>query len=398
MKLSHKELKNIIPALDWSLENLASKLSIIGHESEVLSSDLIDVKLTSNRKDCRNINYLAFDLIAVYDELGSNNNLIKHKYGEPIKITLKKINKILGSNISKSEFKKIERLGFKVKSETVVPPDFRDDIIEGADVAEEVFRIVGSTALQIKNLTKIGAVVSKEYEYLNNIRAAMSEAGASETRTISFTRTGEIKLNNPFSLAQPFMRDTLLYGLLETVSRNPYLRRNYFYEIGNIFKPVETTKLGVIITGYKNPLQLIKQTEEKLGLNMEYSKVEEKLLEHYSIKQPNVMFIELNINDIKLTNKTKYKSSGIPPYKKISKFPPLVRDISVTTSVKDEYWLPKIREYFGNILLISELIDEYTDDNSGKMTRTYKLIFQNRKSTFTSEQIKVIDDKIVEFI
>ena len=118
MKVSYKELKKIIKKLTWSPETLASKLSIIGHETAVITKDLLEIKLTTNRKDCRDIKHLAFDLIAVYEELGTNNKLINYHPAKPIKITLSKINKILGSNIAKKDYLKISRLGLSLKMTT----------------------------------------------------------------------------------------------------------------------------------------------------------------------------------------------------------------------------------------------------------------------------------------
>lgn len=398
MKFSYQQIKEIIPTLKWGPEKLASKLSIIGHEAEVLTDDSIDVKLTTNRKDCQDINYLAYDLVALFSELGANNDMIKYKKGKKIDVTISQINKILGSNVSPEEYKNIERLGFEVNSTNVVVPDFRLDVSEGADIAEEVFRMVGSDALNIKPLDKLGNVESKEFEFLNNLRATLSEIGASETRNISFTRTGKTKLDNPFSTSQPYMRETLLFGLLQTISKNPYLRRNFFYEIGNVFKPNESTRIGLIITGNKKPEDLITNVEKAIGVNLAFKAVSSNDLDSFSINQPNVMFCELETNNIKLLGKVKYKSSGMPTYKKISKYPPYSVDISITTVTSEEdNFITKVKENFDN-LLITELIDTYSGGDKSKTTRTYKLIFQNLEESFTKDQTSEIYKKINTYI
>ena len=395
MKVSYKELKKIIKKLTWSPETLASKLSIIGHETAVITKDLLEIKLTTNRKDCRDIKHLAFDLIAVYEELGTNNKLINYHPAKPIKITLSKINKILGSNIAKKDYLKISRLGFIVKDDYVTAPDFRVDVFEGADIAEEVFRIVGSTALKITPLNKQPEIISSQFEFLNNLRATLSKLGASETKSISFTPVGRIKLKNPFSTTWPYMRDTLLYGLLETVSKNPYLRRNYFYEIGNTFKSTETTRLGIIITGYKKTDEIIKKVEKELGINLSFSRAEKELLEQFSLKQPNIIFAEILVNDIKLTGHIKYVAKELPRYIKISKFPPLVRDITISS--ESDGGIKKIKSSFSSLLIV-ELIDSYVNPQSKITSNTYRLIFQNLKSSFTQEQIKKIDGQLVAFL
>ncbi|MEX2361893.1 MAG: hypothetical protein WD544_01825, partial [Patescibacteria group bacterium] len=99
MKVLITDLKKYLPKLSWSNEQLAQKLSAIGHETDVVGNKL-DIKLTSNRKDCEKLEYLAFDLAGLYPELGSNGNLISFKPGKTIPVTLEKINKILGSSLS----------------------------------------------------------------------------------------------------------------------------------------------------------------------------------------------------------------------------------------------------------------------------------------------------------
>ena len=204
--------------------------------------------------------------------------------------------------------------------------------------------------------TKQKAVKPGQFEFLNNLRATLGEIGASETRTISFTRRGSVKLKNSFSVKQPFMRSTLLYGLLETISKNPYLRRTYFYEIGNVFKSREIVNLGLILTGYKDPSKLTKQLEKELGLNILFNKVDKELLDQYSVKHPDVIFAEFDVNNVKLSGNIMYESKSMPTYKKISKFMPLVRDITLTQDID----IKTVKKVFNNLLIV-ELIDKYTN-------------------------------------
>jgi len=69
MLISLSQLKLLLRGVRWTADELAEKLTLIGHESETLNDQLIDVALTPNRGDCYSLYGLARDLAACYDLL-----------------------------------------------------------------------------------------------------------------------------------------------------------------------------------------------------------------------------------------------------------------------------------------------------------------------------------------
>lgn len=67
MRITLNWLKEFIPQLSWSDAVAAEKLTIIGHETEVLSRGLLDVSITANRPDCHSVIGLARDVAAAYE-------------------------------------------------------------------------------------------------------------------------------------------------------------------------------------------------------------------------------------------------------------------------------------------------------------------------------------------
>lgn len=69
MKVYPHHLQRFLPNLSWDLETLATNLSMIGHESEVVD-DALEVKIFPNRGDVLSLRGLTFDLAALYPEVG----------------------------------------------------------------------------------------------------------------------------------------------------------------------------------------------------------------------------------------------------------------------------------------------------------------------------------------
>lgn len=390
MKVLLTDITQTIPGLQWSAEELAEKLSLIGHETEVVGES-INVTLTANRQDCRELAYLIFDLIAIYPELGNNDALVTYQPGNTVKVTRQQIDGILGAVITKEQYQQLERLGFTVQENAVIAPDFRVDIFEPADVAEEIFRLHGMAIIKVIMLSKEEANKSPEYQCQQNLRAALVEAGINETRTVSFAGDGTTALKNPFSGGLPYLRPNLLDGLLQTLAKNPYLRRIAFFEIGNVFNPDEQTNVGVVFSGHKNKETAEETLKKVLGTNIELTAPAPELLHRYNVKQPNIWYGEMATNIVKVADGVNVKTT-LPNFQTVSKFPPLVRDVSITSPTSDDF-NKNIYQQFPELLFV-EQVDTYTDPKTKRTTKTYRLIFQKNTASFTQEEISEIDQRI----
>lgn len=389
MRITYNQIKELLIDFRWSPAELAEKLSLAGHETELIDGDQLDITLTANRHDCQDLAHLVFDFAGVYG-FKTIPNLISFNHKEPIKVTVEQINRLLGSNLAANDLKQLERLGFIVKNSAVVPPDFRD-VETVADVAEEIMRQIGYDKLKIHSLSEQNVASSNLYQHLLAIKSALVQIGLTETATSSFTHSGIVEVNDPSSRDEPFLRPNLLLGLLKTLARNPYLKRVAFFEVGNVFTPNEITKLGVIIAGYKDNI-MREKIIETLGQSIQFVNVDPAQAVSLDVKQSHLCYFELSIDNLQpafVTNRDRLELS-LPQYKTISKFPPLIRDITIDQT-GERY--DEALKFFqsSNDLLFFEVIDEY------QKRVTFRLLFQKMSGSYLKEEIKTIDETLKRF-
>lgn len=137
----------------------------------------------------------------------------------------------------------------------VVPPPWRPDLTDPADLVEEVVRLVGYDTLPATVPTgpaSTGLTRAQRQEQI--ISRAIAHAGAVQVASYPFVGDAlldamaippdaverrRVTLVNPISDEEPFLRATLLPGLLQTLRRN--LARGLvdvsLFEIGRVFMP-----------------------------------------------------------------------------------------------------------------------------------------------------------------
>ena len=233
----------------------------------MLIKELAGGKISSEIKDVVNI-----DLVPARVEL-------KYSY----------LDKVAGQHITADETKNIlKSLDFKIVEENnealiLDVPTCKVDVTRPADVVEEVLRIYGYDNIAIP--TRITASMSKQphpdknqlqqkisdklafngfYEMKNN---SLTKAAYSETFT-AFDANKNVKILNPLSSDLNVMRQTLLWGGLETIAFNMNRRvaDMKLFEFGNVYEynaeaknaekalaPYsEHTCLDIFITGNRN--------------------------------------------------------------------------------------------------------------------------------------------------
>ncbi|WP_117211631.1 phenylalanine--tRNA ligase subunit beta [Allorhizocola rhizosphaerae] len=132
----------------------------------------------------------------------------------------------------------------------VIPPSWRPDLREGADLVEEVVRLDGFEAVpSVLPIAPPGNGLTPGQRRRRNIGRTLAEQGYVEVLTYPFvsreametlgdTRHA-VRLTNPISEEEPFMRTSLLPGLVTALRRN--LGRGQrdvaLYELGLVFLP-----------------------------------------------------------------------------------------------------------------------------------------------------------------
>lgn len=198
--------------------------------------------------------------VVVSGEVVSNDY---HKEDVIVSITLDKINRSLGTDLSVSEVQGIfESLGFGSTEEaekfTVSVPPRRWDISIEADLVEEVARIFGYDNLPstLPKGSSVAGKLSRNQKVTRDIRRQLEGNGLTEAISYMLT-TPElattfvlepkevVALDLPMSEERSTARQSLISGLLKNVAYNQARKHNQvaFYEIGNIFEQLEVTGL-----------------------------------------------------------------------------------------------------------------------------------------------------------
>ena len=135
-------------------------------------------------------------------------------------------------------------------------PRFRDDIIEEADIAEEIARVVGydNIPLTLMKGELARGKLSETQQAVDALRANLCGQGLYESVTYSFTGPAAfdklglaadhplrdcVRLVNPFGDDNSLMRSTPVVGMLPVLATNANrkINRCRFFELANVHKP-----------------------------------------------------------------------------------------------------------------------------------------------------------------
>jgi phenylalanyl-tRNA synthetase beta chain len=136
---------------------------------------------------------------------------------------------------------------------TVTAPTWRPDLTDPADLVEEVVRLVGYDTLpSTLPIAALGHGLTPAQRMKRRVGTALASRGAVEVLTYPFVGPAELdalrlpvddlrrvtaKLANPISDEQPYLRGTLVPGLLAAAQRNLGRGTNHLrmFEIGSVF-------------------------------------------------------------------------------------------------------------------------------------------------------------------
>ena len=404
---------------------------------------------------------------------------IKDVYPNPIsdarvQLDFEYVDRLIGKKIGNDMIRSIvESLDMKIVSETETGleldvPAYRVDVQRPCDVVEDILRIYGYNNVeiptQLKSSLTIPSDIDKAYHRQNVIGEQLVGCGFREILNNSLTKTAyytelnkyteetTVKVMNPLSNDLGVMRQSLLFGGLESISRNinhkmPNLR---FFEFGNCYHyspekkndedPIkaytEEMHLGMWTTGKRvegswahadektsfyelkayvlniftrlgvNPGIVVTETSDNnifgkaLALKARSGKVLcemgtvcHKLLKKMDIDQ-DVFYADINWDNMMRAIK---KNEVL--YHDISKFPSVSRDLALLIDKSVEFeQIEQIAHQTEKKLLKSvELFDVYEGKNlpEGKKSYAVNFILQDETKTLNDKQIEAIMTKLI---
>jgi phenylalanyl-tRNA synthetase beta chain len=400
-------------------------------------------------------------------------------YPEPIKnarVELKfdYVKSLIGKEIPNETIKGIcESLEMKVLTDTadmltLEVPAYRVDVTRPCDVVEDILRIYGYNNVEIPTQLKSSLVIKGEEDRKHKLQNIVSEqlvgAGFNEILNNSLTKTAYydgqnnennptiVRVMNPLSSDLGVMRQTLLYGGLESVEHNVKRKAQNlrFFEFGNCYffdpekenpdDPMQAYKeenfIGIWITGKRvegswahpnedssyfelsahvqNILQrigmkpglMVTKKSENLNFSagvvienrggkklIEMGVLSKKLLKQFDLTQP-VYFAELNWTQLmKATRKNEIT------YTEISKHPAVSRDLALLIDQNIEFaQIEQIaRQTEKKLLKKVELFDVYEGKNlpAGKKSYAVNFILQDTEKTMNDKQIDAVMQKLI---
>ena len=369
------------------------------------------------------------------------------------------VNKILGEDISKETIKKIlVSLEIKINSITnqglglSIPP-YRVDVQREIDVIEEILRVYGFNNIKVGS--KLNATISntkrtEDYKVQNIVANQLVSQGYYEIMANSLTsaqyaemietinKNQAVEILNPLSSDLSVMRQTLLFGGLESIAFNVNRKNNdlKYFEFGKTYAKTlvgyeEYKHMALFATGSQNiaswnsPAQSVdffnfKGTIEsilnRLGINkynvqptedatfsegitfllgdreiVRFGMVKKSILKNMDIKQ--AVFYA----DFKWENVLNVVSGKIK-FAEISKFPVVKRDLALLideqVTFAQIYNLVKMVDK--NIITDISLFDVYQGDKlpEGKKSYAISIKLQDASKTLTDNQIEKIMSKV----
>ena len=378
---------------------------------------------------------------------------VQDRKDKVIKITLDKINSVLGYNLTVKDVKEVfEKLNFKVSEKDgvfkVEVPTRRLDISIVEDLIEEVSRVYGVD--NINSTLPIFESKASRYPKKDRIvRDIMVSEGLNEVVTYSlinekdvfkFTNDefGIIKVLDPLTEERTVLRHSMITSLLDVYKYNK-ARNNKdisIFEISKCFSSingeyVEENKLAFLVTGAYteglNPLYhdfysikgIIENLLDTLGYRNRYSfevralpeemhptksayiNVSGKIIGLFGQVHPRITKDEIYVCEINLDALFENKTGKIK-FKEVSKYPGISKDVSfvLNKDVINADVIATIKQAGGKLLSKVEVFDYYEGDkiDKDKKSIAYNLYFESNEKTLELEEIMPIFDKVIESV
>ena len=362
-----------------------------------------------------------------------------------------KINTFLGTEVEESRMRQIlESLACRFEQDVVIPPSFRADLEQEADIAEEIARIYGYGNIPVTEIRGVAhGALTPAQKFERTIKETLLALGYYQILTYSFISPKyydkirmpsdsplrrSVVIANPLGEDTSVMRTTALPSMLEVLSEN-YSDRNRqvcFSELATEYIPradgeLPDENLKIILGAYgggfdfyalKGGIEallarcgvkeytvapaadrpayhpgrcaVLTAGKQEIGL---FGQIHPAVAENYGIEEA-VFAADLDVAAL---------SAAVAPeekYRPLPKFPAVTRDLALLCSAD----LPvaelerAIRKGAGKLLETVTLFDVYTGAQipEGKKSVAYSLTLRSDEGTLTEAEIERVTSRVIK--
>tara|TARA_B100001057_G_scaffold449545_1_gene490855 strand:- start:4453 stop:6369 length:1917 start_codon:yes stop_codon:yes gene_type:complete len=379
------------------------------------------VDFNSHEKTLRRFIKIISDHVKI-----NNLSFITHTYNEKkitsIPIDIKKINQIIGVNITEDQYlNHLNKLGFEKKEGSIRVPSYRNDVRTQNDLAEEIARIIGYDNITISRLELPFRNIEIDDGIENEIKSILISNGFYEVINQPFVNVSSknsIKVDNPLDSNREHLRTSLMPSLIENLLFNE--RRQHdsikFFEISDVY---------YLNNGIEKKKRLALIASGRVGLNYrDFSKKIDKeyLSKIFKVIFPSETFNFKNISRENLDSKIKseiisleididnlpkqiseckekfHANKVFNRYQSISDLPLSYKDISYSIKdfTKTNDLIKLIDNFNHKILKDSFIFDYFYNKKNNEIKIGFRFIFQSKDSTLTSEEIEGVINRVIK--
>lgn len=381
-----------------------------------------------------------------------------------ILLSVNEVKRLSGLEVSIGEMLRVlKSLGFECHKTnlssqiSVLSPYWRSDINCAADLVEEVVRIIGYDKIPITRLSAPlpAQKLTSERNFKQKLRNILTGCGFQEILTYSLTsleklqrvspslelKVTPLKVANPMTKEQEYLRTTLRANVLPTLANNQRLEESSIrlFEIGKIFLPQgkelpqEKEMLCAVFSGKKQEIFWRHDNKETLGF-FDAKGIVENLLNqlglaatfeasddeglipgrsadivigrdkvgvvgdlHPKVAQAfdisgAVCLIEMDVE------KLSHKAAKVRWYRPIPRFPSITRDLALVVDEQVSY--QSVEDIIQSFPLVNKitLFDLYRGEQIPKDKKSFaiRIVYQSPEHTLTDEDVNKSHQRIVD--
>ena len=383
---------------------------------------------------------------------------------EPTSILLstEQVKRLSGMEVDIGEITKVLRLlGFDCQEHSssqsaVCTPYWRSDIKSAADLVEEVVRIIGYDKIPITRLSSPlpAEEPTPQLSFRQRLRNILTGCGLQEILTYSLTsleklqklspklelKPTPLKVANPMTREQEYLRTTLRAGLLATLSFNQKHEQAgiKLFEIGKIFLPQgkdlpqEKETLCAVLSGSRSELTwhrdekpldffdakgIVENLLNQLALNASFEPSDDESLSpgsganiiiendkmgivgdlHPKVAQAFELSTPTCLIEIDL-EKLLTKLIEVKKYQPIIRLPSVTRDIALVVDEQVSYH--QVESIMQNFPLVTDitLFDLYQGEQipEGKKSFAIRIVYQSPVHTLTDEEVNQTQEQMLD--